>query len=151
MSDDRLVLFTSNDDEVAISVQTDENTVWLTQAQMAMLFDKDRTVITRHVNNVFREGEVDEEGNVQFLHIANSDKPVAHYSLDVIISVGYRVKSRRGVEFRRWATDVLRRYIVDGVAENRHRMEQLGRVIRVLERLTDDVNARQVLEIVNYR
>lgn len=82
-------------------------TVWLSQVQMTMLFSVDRTVITRHVNNVFKEKELEEKSNVQFLHIPNSDKPIKFYSLDVIISVGYRVKSQRGVEFRKWANSVL--------------------------------------------
>lgn len=81
------------DEEVKLEVRLEEETVWLTQAQITELFQRDRTVITRHINNVFSEKELDEKSNVHFLHIANSDKPVKLYSLDVIISVGYRVKS----------------------------------------------------------
>ena len=96
----------------------ESETVWLTQAQMAELFQKDRTVITRHINNVFTEKELEKESNVHFLHIPFSDKPVKYYSLDVIISVGYRVKSRRGTDFRRWANKILKEYLLRGYAIN---------------------------------
>lgn len=88
------------DETVRLDVRLEENTVWLTQNQMTDLFQRDRSVITRHINNVFAEGELDEQSNVHFLHIAISDKPVKMYSLNVIISVGYRVKSFRGTQFR---------------------------------------------------
>ena len=143
-----IVLFESDDHEVKLTVEFDGETVWLTQRQIAELFDKDRTVITRHINNVFRQGELDKESNVHFLHIPSSDRPISVYSLDVILSVGYRVNSRRGVEFRRWATDVLRRYIIDGHAENEKRLEQLGQVARIMARIPDDLETRQVLDIV---
>ena len=87
-----------------------DSKVRLFQAQMAELFERSQPVIARHIGNAFDEGEVDRESNMHYLHISSSDRLVACYSLDVIISVGYRVKSQRGVEFRRWATDVLRRY-----------------------------------------
>lgn len=113
-----IVLFETEDHEIRLNVRTDRETVWLSQAQMTDLFGVDRTVITRHVNNVFKEGEVTRESNVQKMHIANSDRLVSFYSLDVIISVGYRVKSNRGVEFRKWANNVLKRYIMQGYAVN---------------------------------
>jgi len=100
MNKNEIVLFESKDKKVVLSVPMDGNTVWLNQAQMTELFEVDRTVITRHVNNTFKEKELLKESNVQKMHIANSDKPVQFYSLDVIISVGYRVKSQRGTEFR---------------------------------------------------
>ena len=88
----------------SINVLTDGETVWLTQAQMCQLFGRERSVITKHIKNALKEGEVSNESNVQNLHIAKSDKPVKFYDLDVIISVGYRVKSLQGTLFRRWAT-----------------------------------------------
>ena len=100
---DEIVLFITEDKEIVLEVPVRDETVWLSQAQMTTLFEVDRTVVTRHVNNVFKDGEVDQKSNVHFLHIANSDKLVKMYSLDVIISVGYRVKSKRGIEFRKWA------------------------------------------------
>ena len=101
MAQKELVIFESEDKAVSLSVPFEEDTVWLNQSQMTQLFSVDRTVVTKHVNNVFKEQEVDQESNVHFLHIANSDKAVKYYSLDVIISVGYRVKSKRGIEFRK--------------------------------------------------
>lgn len=125
--ENEIVLFESEDDQVKLNVEFDGETVWLTKEQMAALFGRDRSVISRHISNIFREGEILEEGNVHYLHIANSDKPVAFYNLDAIISVGYRVKSKRGVEFRRWATGVLRQYVLDGYAANKRRLAQLGK------------------------
>lgn len=113
-----LIIFTSNDSNIVVDVVLKNDTVWLTQKQIANLFEKERSVITKHIRNVFNEQELDKESNVQNLHIANSDKPVAFYNLDVIISVGYRVKSKRGVEFRRWANQVLKDYILKGYALN---------------------------------
>ena len=106
-SQHEVILFQSSDQEISLSVDFDGETAWLTQAQMAELFDKERSVITKHINNVFNEGELDRNNNVQILHIATSKRPITLFNLDVIISVGYRVKSQRGVEFRRWATSVL--------------------------------------------
>lgn len=107
-----------------IQVQLDNNTVWLRQDQMAELFGRERSVITRHINNVFREQELDEKSNVQNMHTANSDKPVKFYSLDVIISVGYRVKSQNGTRFRQWATRLLNQHLVKGYTLNQQRFEQ---------------------------
>ena len=112
------------DETTRLDVRLDDDTVWLTQNQMTDLFQRDRTVITRHINNVFSEGELDEKSNVHFLHIPFSDKPVKVYSLNVIISVGYRVKSMRGTQFRIWATNVLREYLLRGYAVNA-RLNQL--------------------------
>ena len=103
---------------VSLEVRLENETVWLTQQQITELFQRERTVITRHINNVFKEKELDEKSNVHFLHIANSDKPVKIYSLDVIISVGYRVKSQRGTQFRQWANKVLKEYMLKGYAIN---------------------------------
>jgi LPS O-antigen subunit length determinant protein (WzzB/FepE family) len=100
-------------------VRIDEDTVWLTQAQMVELFERDQSVISRHINNVFKEKELTKSSNMHFLHITNIDKPVAFYSLDVIISVGYRVKSQRGTQFRIWATSVLKEYLLKGAAIHR--------------------------------
>ncbi len=143
-----IVLFETKDKSVSIPVMVENETVWLNQAQMTMLFGVDRTVITRHVNNVFKEQEVEEKSNVHFLHIANSDKPVKFYSLDVIISVGYRVKSLRGVEFRKWANSVLKKYIIKGYAVNNNRMSQLGEVIRIMRRAETSLDSKQILSVI---
>jgi len=106
------------DETIRLEVIVEDESVWLTQQQITELFNRDRTVINRHINNVFKEGECDKESNVHFLHIPNSDKPVMYYSLDVIISVGYRVKSLNGTKFRRWANSVLKQYLLKGYAVN---------------------------------
>ncbi len=97
-------------------------TIWATQAQIVELFGVDQSVVSRHVKNIFKDGEVKEESNMQKMHIANSDKPVAVYSLDVILGVGYRTNSKIAIEFRKWATKTLRGYIVDGYAINKSRI-----------------------------
>jgi hypothetical protein len=115
---------------------------------MTELFDRDVSVISRHINNIFKEAEVDKESNLHFLQIASSDKPVAYYSLDVIISVGYRVKSKRGVEFRKWANSVLKQYILQGYAVNHNRINQLGEVIRIMKRTENALDTEQVLSVI---
>ncbi len=146
--ENEIVIFTSKDEDVSLAVKIENETVWLTQAQMTELFGVDRTVVTRHINNVFKEGELERESNVQILHIANSDRPVKFYNLDVIISVGYRVKSKRGVEFRKWANSVLKQYILKGYAVNNNRIQQLGEVIRILKRTENSLDSKQVLTVV---
>ena len=121
---DKNVLVYEGDKGVRLMVKCDGETVWLTQAQMCQLFGRERSVITKHIGNVFREGELPIEGNVQNLHIANSDKPVRFYNLDVVISVGYRVKSIAGTRFRQWATKVLRAILLEGVKRD-YRLEAL--------------------------
>ncbi|SDF33895.1 virulence RhuM family protein [Sporomusa acidovorans] len=120
------LLYQTEDGQTKIDVRIKNETVWLTQAEMAELFQKDRTVITKHINNVFKEGELAESGNVQILHFPNSDKPVKCYSLDVIISVGYRVKSHRGTQFRIWATQRLKEYIIKGFTMNDDLLKKAG-------------------------
>lgn len=121
-----LIIYTTNDGLAKIETTFDGDTVWLTKAQMAELFQRDRSVISRHIKNVFDEGELPKDGNVQILHIPDSDKPVEFYNLDVIISVGYRVKSQRGVQFRIWATGVLKEYMKKGFALDDERLKNLG-------------------------
>ena len=127
------------DETVRLDVRLEENTVWLTQGQMTELFQRDRTVITRHINNVFAEGELDEKSNVHFLHIPFSDKPIKVYSLNVIISVGYRVKSLRGTQFRIWATNVLREYLLRGYAFSLRLNQLEDRVDRRISKTEADV------------
>ena len=111
MNDSNIIMYTTEDGLTKIETTFDGDTVWLSKAQMAELFQRDRSVISKHIKNVFEEGELTRESNVQFLHIANSDKPVEFYNLDVIISVGYRVKSQRGTQFRVWASGILKEYL----------------------------------------
>ena len=147
-----LVIFETKDNDIKLYVPVDRDTVWLTQAQMTELFNVDRTVITRHVNNVFKEQELIKESNVQKMHIANSDKPVQFYSLEVIISVGYRVKSQRGVEFRQWANKILKQYVIQGYAINEKRLQALEKTVDIQTRMIADaldVEEADVLRAVN--
>lgn len=147
-----LVIFETKDNDIKLDVPVDRDTVWLTQAQMTELFNVDRTVITRHVNNVFKEQELIKESNVQKMHIANSDKPVQFYSLEVIISVGYRVKSQRGVEFRQWANKILKQYVIQGYAINEKRLQALEKTVNIQTRMIADaldVEVADVLRAVN--
>lgn len=136
-----IVLYRTADGGPALDVRLERESVWLTQAQMAELFGRERSVLTKHVNNVFKEGELDKESNVQILHIAGSDKPVSFYNLDVIISVGYRVKSQRGTQFRIWATNVLRQHLVQGYTVHAQRLKELNQAVR----LVADVAHRRTL------
>jgi prophage maintenance system killer protein len=123
---DQVIFFQAADGQVSLDVLLEADTVWLSQAQMAELFGRERSVISRHVGNVFREGELAEKSNVHFLHIAGADRPVGFYSLDVIISVGYRVKSPRGTQFRIWATQVLRQHLIQGYTLHQRRLQERG-------------------------
>ena len=147
-----IVIF--DNQNIKLEVNMKDETVWLNQMQMAELFDKDRTVITRHINNIFKEGELDKKTNVQKLHIPNSDKPVTFYNLDVIISVGYRVKSKNGVAFRKWANKILKDYLIKGYAVNEKRLKALEKTIELIDianRLDDrleDKDAKGVLKVI---
>jgi prophage maintenance system killer protein/prophage antirepressor-like protein len=110
-----------------IDVRLEKDNVWLSQAQLAQLLGRDRSVIGRHITAVFADGELDEEGNVQKMHIPPADKPTALYNLDVIISVGYRVKSREGIRFRQWATRILKDHLTRGYTLDRQRLEHNAR------------------------
>ncbi|MDE5954545.1 MAG: virulence RhuM family protein [Duncaniella sp.] len=153
-----LVIYKASDGKMSIDVTVQNETVWLSQRQMAELFDKDQSVIARHISNVFKEGELEKEGNMQILHNTLSKfKPTQVYSLDVIISVGYRVKSKRGTQFRIWANQVLKQYLLQGYAINERVAAQkydelsqlvkvLGRTIQNQEKLTED--RRSLLDVV---
>lgn len=121
----QIEIYKSVDNSVELQVNLDKDTVWLTQEQLVLLFQRDQSVISRHIRNVFNENELDEKSNMQKMHIANSDKPVSYYNLDVIISVGYRVKSKQGTQFRQWATQRLKDYLVKGYAFNEKRLNEL--------------------------
>lgn len=149
--ENEIVLFETDDKAIKLEVPIENETVWLSQAQLTELFSIDRTVITRHVNNVFKEGELERESNVQKMHIANSDRPIQLYSLDVIISVGYRVKSQRGIEFRRWANKVLKDYIIKGYAINDKRLEALQKTVEIQSKMISsilEIDGEDVLKAV---
>lgn len=143
-----IVLFETEDKSISLPVKIEDETVWLNTNQMGQLFQRDEKTIRKHVNNVFEEREVDRENNTQNLRVVGVKQQVAFYSLDVIISVGYRVKSQRGVEFRRWANSVLKQYILRGYAVNNNRMRQLNEVIRIMKRTENSLDARQILSVI---
>lgn len=140
-----LVIFETNDSAVKLEVPVENETVWLTQAQMAELFDTSKQNISLHINNCFKEGELEKDSVVKdFLTTAADGKryKTNYYNLDVIISVGYRVKSKRGVEFRKWANSVLKQYILQGYAVNNNRIAQLGEVVQIMKRTQNALRRR---------
>jgi len=146
-----IVIFETEDRSVTLPVTVENETVWLNRKQMAELFDRDIKTIGKHINNAMKE-ELDGHFSVvaNFATTASDGKTykVDYYSLDVIISVGYRVKSKRGVEFRRWANSVLKQYILKGYAVNDNRIKQLGEVIRIMKRTEESLDSRQVLSVI---
>lgn len=126
-----IILF--EDESVKLEVNMQNDTVWLTQEQMIQLFGRDQSVISRHIKNVFEEKELEENSNMQKMHIAKSDKPITLYSLDVIISVGYRVKSKEGTKFRIWANKILKDYMLKGYVVNKKRLEYLEKTIKLID------------------
>lgn len=154
----QLVIYQTPDGNISIDVAVQNDTVWLSQGQMSELFDKDQSVIARHIANVFKEGELEKESNMQILHNTLSKyKPTQVYNLDVIISVGYRVKSKRGVQFRIWANKILKQYLLQGYVVNERIASQkydelsqlvkvLGRTIQNQEKLTED--SRSLFDVV---
>ena len=150
-----IVLYQTADGRTSIDVKLENDTVWLTQAQMSILFDKDQSVIARHIKNALLEGEID-ESNMQILHNTLSRyKPTTVYNLDVIISVGYRVHSQRGVQFRRWANSVLKEYLIKGYAIDQRRLDhydELKDVVRLMSRaltLQDKVSEGEYAGLFN--
>ena len=140
-----LVIFETNDSAVKLEVPVENETVWLTQAQMAELFDTSKQNISLHINNCFKEGELEKDSVVKdFLTTAADGKryKTKYYNLDVVISVGYRVKSKRGVEFRKWANSVLKQYILQGYAVNNNRIAQLGEVVQIMKRTQNALRRR---------
>ena len=148
-----IILFENQN--VKLEVNMKDETVWLNQEQMVKLFERDQSVIARHIRNIFKEGELIKESNMQKMHIANSDKPVVFYNLDVIISVGYRVKSKNGIIFRKWANEVLKDYLIKGYAVNYKRLEYLEKTIKLIniaDRIDTDLNnvdAREIIKVIN--
>jgi len=156
---DKIVIYRTADGQTSIDVKLEDETVWLSANQMDNLFDRDEKTIRKHINNVFSEGELEKENNTHFLRVDGVKQPVAFYSLDVIISVGYRVKSQRGIQFRIWANKVLKEYLVKGYVVNKVLTEQrytelkqlvtvLGRTVKTQEALTSE-DALNLVEVVS--
>ena len=134
-----IILYQADELPERIEVRVGEETVWLNQDQLSTLFQRDQSVISRHIRNFFKEGELDEKSNMQKMHIANSDKPVVYYNLDVIISIGYRVKSKQGTQLRIWATNVLREYLTKGYAIN-NRMNRLEDKMDKIDKKVNEID-----------
>ena len=150
MPTNELVLFESQDKSISLNVPLKNDSVWLNRNQMAELFDRDVKTIGKHVNSAIREELAGLPVVAKFATTAADGKTymVDYYDLDVIISVGYRVKSQRGVEFRKWANRVLRQYIMEGYAVNHNRILELGEVIRIMKRTQESLDAQQVLAVI---
>ena len=145
--DNQIIIYQTADNQTQIDVHIENETVWLTQAQMAELFQKDRTVISRHIRNVFNEGELEEQSTcAKFAHMGNDglqQYETVMYNLDVIISVGYRVKSQRGTAFRIWATKVLKEYMLRGYAINQRLIAMEERMDKRIGKIENTLVAHQ--------
>ena len=152
MNKNEIILFETADNEVSLQVQMKDETVWLTRNQMAELFDRDVKTIGKHISNALKE-ELDGSTVAKFATVQTEGnrevtREIEYYNLDMIISVGYRVKSQRGVEFRRWANSVLKEYILKGYAVNDKRINQLGQIVQIMKRAENQLDAQQVLSVV---
>lgn len=154
MNKNEIVIFETEDKAITLPVAVGNETVWLNRNQMAELFARDVKTIGKHINNALKE-ELDYEeatvakfATVQMEGEREVERQIEYYNLDVIISVGYRVKSKRGVEFRRWANSVLKNYILKGYAVNDNRIKQLGEVIRIMKRTEEELDSKQVLSVI---
>lgn len=156
-STSNIVLFESSDGEVRLDVAVDagKDEIWLNRSQMSLLFGRDVKTIGKHIANALKEElenspkpTVAKFATVQKEGEREVERQIEYYNLDVIISVGYRVKSKRGVEFRRWANSVLKQYILKGYAVNDNRIRQLGEVIRIMKRTENELDSRQVLSVI---
>ena len=154
--DEKVIIYQTKDGETSIDVRLEGETVWLTANQMAVLFGRDEKTIRKHINNVFLEGELTKDNNTHFLRIDNVKQPVAFYTLDVIISVGYRVKSQRGTQFRIWANKILKDYLIKGFAVNdkitQRKYEELSQLVHILGRTINSIpelSNRENLDLIN--
>lgn len=152
MMENEIIVFKNGELEIEVNVSEDRENVWLSKQQMAELFQRDRTVISKHLKNIFDEGELAENNNVQNLHVVNVKQLVPFYSLDVIISVGYRVKSPNGIIFRKWATSILKDYMINGYSINKKRLDALNKTIEIQSRMLAsslDIDAKEVLSVID--
>lgn len=155
MKNTSLVAFHDGSFELDVAVSATENTVWLTLEQVALLFEKDKSTISRHIKNIFSDGELEDKAVVANYATTASDGKtyqVSYYNLDVIISVGYRVKSKRGIAFRKWATAILHDYLIRGYAENRRRLEAQGKTIELQSRIIahmTEVDEEELVSAIN--
>ena len=147
-----IIKFNNGNLELDVTVTPDKDTVWLTANQMALLFDRDEKTIRKHINNTFKDHEVEKENNTQKMRVDGVKQPVAFYSLDVILAVGYRVNSQRGIAFRKWANNVLKQFILKGYAINEKRLQALKKTVDIQSRMLADaldIEEKDVLRAVN--
>jgi prophage maintenance system killer protein len=131
---DKVVIYRGVNGEIKFNADLSRETIWATQAQIVQLFNIDQSVVSRHINNIFKSGEVEEKSNMQKMHVANSDKLVNLYNLDMILAVGYRSNSKQAIEFRRWTSSVLKDYLLQGMAVNQDRLDELNKIIEIVSR-----------------
>ena len=149
--ENEVIVFKNGELELEVNVSPEEETVWLSANQMALLFDRDEKTIRKHINNVFNDEEVLRKSNTHFLRVDNVKQLVPFYSLDVVISVGYRVKSKNGVKFRKWATSILKDYMIKGYSINQKRLDALNKTIEIQSRMLAsslDIDAKEVLSVI---
>ena len=154
LKENKILVYESGEIELEVSVKNES--IWLRQNEIATLFDKDRTVITRHINKILEDKEVDEKSNVQKMHFANSDKPVKLYSLDIVLAVGYRTNSSKAMRFRQWATKVLKSYISNGYAINSERITNerfvsLEKEVSLLRYEMKDIQSKVKDDVLEYK
>ena len=142
-----IVLFSIDKVNIEVVVEPEQDTVWLTQKQMGQLFDVKQATISEHITNILNSGELDET-SIGFSDKSSGGRKPRIYNLDMILSVGYRVNSKRGIEFRKWANSVLKDYILKGYAVNENRMKQLGEAVRLMKRVEQSLDTKQVLDVV---
>jgi prophage antirepressor-like protein len=143
-----MVIYQGKNGEIRFDADLKQETIWATQAQIVKLFGVDQSVVSRHINNIFNSGEVDKKSNMQKMHIANSDKPTALYSLDIILAVGYRANSSTAIEFRKWANSILKDYLLRGAAINQKRLDELSKIVEIIAR-SDIAEIAGVAEILH--
>ena len=156
MTNKELLIYQGKNWEIILKEDSKNETIWANQKQIAEIFGIDRTVITKHINKIFKDSEVDEKSNVQKMHIANSDKPVKFYNLDIILAVGYRTNSAKAIEFRKWATKTLKEHITKGFTINKNRIAQnydkfiqaIEDVKKILPENSEIIKSKDVLELV---
>jgi hypothetical protein len=152
----KIAIYQAKNGAIELRADFNKETVWATQSDIVKLFEKDQSVISRHINGIFKDGEVSQKSNMQKMHIANSDKPITYYSLDVILSVGYRTNSARAIEFRKWANKILRQYITQGYTINpvliKNNYQQFLEAINDIKKLIpgdSNIDNISVLELVS--
>ena len=152
MSDYEIVKFIDNEFEIDVRTDRENDTVWLSQEQIAKLFGKARSTITEHINNIFKDKELDENTSVGFFDESTNHRPSKYYNLDVILSVGYRVNSKRGIAFRRWANKILKEYLIQGYSVNEKRINYLNKTIEIQNKILAsslNIDEASLVNVVN--